>query len=303
MTAPLAFPPARQRGITIQTGLVLAFSAITAVAIWRASLTPIGPALAVYVLVAAVAFFPIPFLAYWLYALTRANYSLDRDKLVLSWGLRVEQIPISDVEWVRPVSGLPGAIPLPAVRLPGAVLGTRRHPDLGPVEFLASDVRSMLLVSTEKHIFAISPEDATGFMENIQHTIEMGSLTPAAAESIYLSFVVVQAWESLLARYLWLAGLFLNAGLLVWVSLTIPALGKVALGFLPSGLPGEGVPGVGLILLPILSIALFAAGWAAGLFFYRRQDQRVLAQIVWAGGVFTSLLFLVAAMFLLITPV
>jgi len=303
MTDPLVFSPPRQRGVTVQTSLILALAAITAVATWRASLAPIGPSLAVFILVAGLAFFPIPFLSYWLYALTRATYSLDRDKLVLSWGLRVEQIPVSDVEWVRPVSGLAGSIPLPAVHLPGAVLGTRRHPDLGAVEFLASDEHALLLVATEKHIFAISPENAAGFMENIQHTIELGSLTPAAPQSVYPTFVVVEAWNSLLARYLWLAGLFLNVGLLVWVSLTIPALTRVPLGFLPGGTPGEAVPAVGLILLPILSIALFAGGWLAGLFFYRRPDQQVLAQAVWAGGVFATLLFLLAVMFLLTTPV
>jgi hypothetical protein len=299
----LSFPPTRQRGVTLHTGLILIFAVITAIAIWRASVTPIGPTLAIFILAAVVAFFPLPFLAYGLYALTRANYSLDRDKLSLVWGLRTEQIPIADVEWVRSVSSLEGGLSLPFVHLPGSVLGTRRHLDLGVVEFLASDARSLLLVATAKRTFAISPEDAAGFMENMQHVIEMGSLTPAAPQSVYLSFIVVQAWSSLLARYLWLAGVFLNAGLLVWVSLMIPDLKRVPLGFLASGLPRATVPGVGLILLPVLSILLFLAGWVAGLFFYRRKDQHALAQVVWASGVFSSLLFLVAVMFSVTTPI
>ncbi len=299
----LLFPPPRQRGVTLLTGLILALSAIMAVAIWRASISAVNLTLVLFALVASLAFFPIPFLAYWLYALTRASYSLDRDKLTLSWGLRVEQIPVSDVEWVRPVSGLSSGLPLPVVRLPGAILGTRRHPDLGAVEFIASEVSSLLLVATARKVIAISPQDTAGFMENMQHTIEMGSLTPAAAQSVYVSFVVVQAWQSLLARYLWLAGIFLNAGLLVWVGLMVPALRRAPLGFLPSGAPRSTVPGVGLILLPILSVLSFAAGWVAGLFFYRRKDQQALAQVVWASGVFSSLLFLIAVMFALTTPV
>ncbi len=299
----LSFPPPRQRGVSIHTGLLLAFSAITAVAIWRASVAPFGLTLVIFVLVAALAFFPIPFLAYWLYALTRANYSLDRDKLTLVWGLRGEQIPVADVEWVRPVSGLAHPLPLPVIRLPGSILGTRRHPDFGPVEFLASDSRALLLVATARQVFAISPEDAAGFMENIQHAIEMGSLTPAAPQSLYPSFVVVEAWGSLLARYLWLVGVLLNAGLLVWVGLMVPDLKRVPLGFLPTGAPRPPVPGIGLILLPILSVGLFTAGWIAGLFFFRRQERRTLAHVVWAGGVASSLLFLLAVMFALTTPV
>lgn len=300
--SPLSFPPPRQRGVTVHTSLILALSAITAVAIWQASVTPIGPTLAAFILVAVVAFLPVPFLAYGLYALTRANYSLDRDKLTLTWGLRVEQIPVADIEWVRQASTLEDGLSLPFIRLPGTVLGTRHHPDLGLVEFLAADARSLLLVATARRVFAISPEDMPGFMENMQHVIEMGSLTPAAPQSVYLSFVVVQAWSSLLARYLWLAGAFLNAGLLVWVSLMIPDLTRVSLGFMASGLPREAGPGVGLILLPVLSILLFFTGWVAGLFFYRSKEHHSLAHLVWASGVFSSLLFLIVVMFIVTTP-
>jgi len=136
----------------------------------------------------------------------------------------------------------------------------------------------------------------------MQHVIEMGSLTPAAAQSVYLSFVVIQAWSSLMARYLWLAGAFLNAGLLVWVSLMIPDLKNISMGFMASGQPRQAVPGVGLILLPVLSILLYLAGWVAGLFFYRSKDHHSLAHLVWASGVISSLLFLVAVMFIVTTP-
>ena len=62
-----------------------------------------------------------------------------------------------------------------------------------------------LLVATSKRVFVISPQDTTGFMQSIQRAIEMGSLSSTAPQSVYPTFVVVQAWESLLARYL-LAG-------------------------------------------------------------------------------------------------
>lgn len=299
----LSFPPQRQRGLALQTSLLLGLSAVTAIAIWRASLSAIGLTLVVYIIIAALAFLPLPFLAYWLYALTRANYRLDRDQLILSWGLRLEQIPISDIEWVRPASTMGKSFPLPLLALPGSVLGIRRHAELGTIEFLASEVKSLLLVATAKKVFAISPEDPAGFMESIQHAIEMGSLTPASPQSLYPSFVVVQAWESPLARYLWLAGIFLNLGLLVWVSLMIPGLRQVPLGFLPSGGPSPAVPGVGLILLPALSIGLFIFGWVAGLFFYRSRERRILAEIVWGGGVLCAFLFLLAVMFVITTPI
>ena len=296
------FPPLR-RGLTLQVTLVIVATVLTALFAVLASQEPIGLRFTIYILVAAFAFFPLPFLSYWLYSLNRANYSLDREKLTLTWGLRVEQIPVSEVEWVRPMESLASPLALPFVRLPGAIMGIRRHPDLGPVEFLASDAKALLLVATSKRVFVISPQDTIGFMQNIQRAIEMGSLSPAKPQSVYPGFVVMQAWDSMLVRYLWLAGLFLNIGLLAWVTLIIPSLGRIPLGFLPSGAPAGPVPGAGLILLPVVSLFSYLTGWVSGLAFYRRLDHRPLAYIVWASGVFSTLLFLVAVMFIVITPV
>lgn len=299
---PVEFPPPRQRGLAVHTGLLIALSILTALFAVLASRLQIGPLFMLFILLAVVAFFPLPVLVYRLYALRRSNYSLDRDKLTITWGLRVEQIPLSDIEWVRPLSALAGFVPLPVLYLPGSVLGHRRHADLGTVEFIASEARSLLLVATARQVFAISPEDATNFMLNIQRAVEMGSLSPAASESVYPSFVLAQAWESLLVRYIWLADLFLNIGLLAWVSLMIPSLGRIPLGFLPSGTPGEPVAAAGLMLLPAVSVFLSLLGWITGLIFYRRPDQHLLAHIVWFSGVLSTLLFLVAVLFLVITP-
>lgn len=296
------FPPPR-RGLTFQVTLIIVATVLSALFAVLASQEPIGLRFTIYILVAAFSFFPLPFLAYWLYSLTHANYSLDREKLTLTWGLRVEQIPVSELEWVRPMEALATPLALPFVHLPGAIMGNRRHPDLGPVEFLASDNKTLVLVATSKRVFVISPEDTAGFMQNIQRAIEMGSLSPAEPQSVYPVFVVALAWESTLARYLWLSGLFLNIGLLAWVTLIIPSLGAIPLGFLPSGAAGGPVPGAGLILVPVVSLFFFITGWVAGLTFYRRPDHRPLAHIVWACGVFSTLLFLVAVMFIVTTPI
>jgi hypothetical protein len=296
------FPPPRQRGLALHTVLVVILAILIAVFAWLASRQAVGPLFILYVLLAAIFLIPFPILAYRLYALQRANYSLDRDKLTITWGLRVEQIPISDIEWVRPMDILAVRPPLPFFRLPGSVVGVRHHPEFGTVEYIASDEKSLLLLATSNQVFAISPSDPANFTQTIQRAIEMGSLSPSAPRSLYPSFVVVQAWGSPLARYLWLAGLFLNIGLLAWVSLIAPSLGRVPLGFQPSGAPGQPVPAVALILVPAASLFFYAVGWVAGLAFYRREDHRTLAHIVWASGVISSLLFLIAVMFLVVSP-
>ena len=300
---PADYPPPRRRGRNLHILLTLVLAALVSILSVLASRQPFGLLFTGLIGLAVVVFIPIPILIYRLYSLARANYSLDRDQLTITWGLRAEQIPVTDIEWVRPLSGMPRPFPLPFLRLPGALLGVRRHPDLGLVEFLASDEKSLLLVATSGKVFAISPEAPDVFLQDIQHAIEMGSLSPAIPKSIYPSFVVAQAWDSALARYLWLAGFFVNIGLLAWVSLITPSLGHISLGFLPSGAARPPSPGLALILLPIVSILFYLVGWGAGLMLYRNEDRRPMAYILWVSGLISSLLFLLAVLFILITPV
>jgi hypothetical protein len=297
------FPPPRQPGQNLHAGLILALALITGVFAYLIYRRPISPLLTLYLVIGGAALILLPLLVYRFYALSRSNYHLDRDRLTLKWGLRMEQIPISEIEWIRPMASLAGVVPLPFFSIPGAVLGVRRQTDLGQVEYMASDPHSLLLVAASGKVFAISPEDPSTFLEDVQRAMEMGSLTPAASHSVYPSFVVLQAWESLLARFLWLAGLFLNIGLLAWISLMEPTLGKVSLGFLPSGQPRPPSPGPWIMLLPVVSLVFFLAGWIAGLLTYRRPDHRPMAFILWASGVLSSFLFLLAVLFILTTPV
>jgi Bacterial PH domain len=297
------FPPAKQLGLILHGVLILL---LAGAAIWGfANLTnaPVGPTFVTYLLVGILAFAPIPFLGYRAYALFKADYFIDRDSLAILWGLRVEDIPLNDIEWVRPASDLTNPLSLPAFRLPGAVLGTRRHPDLGAVEFIASSARNLILIATAKHVFAISPRNAAALVRTFARATELGSLTPTEAKSVYPSFVITQAWESPIARLLWIIGLLLNLGLVGWVGFLIPALSQVPFGFSPSGVPTEAVPSGQLILLPLISSLMFITGLLTGLYLYRWDRERPLAFIIWLSSTLCALLFLLAVLFLTTVPV
>ncbi|HEX9838350.1 MAG TPA: PH domain-containing protein, partial [Anaerolineales bacterium] len=210
------FPPAKRFGLVIHGIIILALAGIATWGFINLTRVQMGPMFVNYLLIGILAFAPIPFLGYRAYALLRADYYIDRDSLAMLWGLRVEDIPLTDVEWVRPATDLTHPLSLPRFRLPGAILGTRRHSDLGLVEFMASDSRNMILVATAKRIFAISPKDANSLIRTFARATEMGSLLPAEPKSVYPSFVITQAWESPLVRFTWVSGLILNIGLVIW---------------------------------------------------------------------------------------
>lgn len=292
------FPPPKRLGLLIHGGIMFVLAAISISGFYYLSHAEVGPGFVTWLLVALLGFAPIPFFGYRAYSLFRANYILDRDSLALIWGLRLEDIPLNDIEWIRHIDDLTQPLKMPGFSLPGGILGMRRHPDLGVVEYLASESKKILLVATAKRIFAISPNDPRALMQTFARAIEMGSLTPTEAKSAYPSFVVTQAWGNSLIRFLWLSGLFLNIGLFVWVSTIIPLISRVSLGF-----QAESVPSAQLIILPIVSLVLFIAGWLAGLYFYRWDKERALAFVVWASSALTSLCFIVAVFFIINTHV
>lgn len=297
------FPPPKRRGLIIHSILIVVLAIIAIIGFVNLSRTEVGSGFLISLLVSLVAFAPIPFFAYRAYSLLRANYHLDRNSLAINWGLRAENIPLTDIEWIRSADDLTRPVSLPPLPMPGGLLGMRRHPDLGAIEFLASDSRKLLLVATAKRIFVISPEDITGLIQTFARATELGSITPTDAKSVYPSFVVTQAWQSGWARYLWLTGLFLNLGLFIWASIIIPSTSNVALGPQFIGRSLETVPSSQLIIFPVASLLLFTAGWIAGLYFYRWDKERVLAFIVWGSSTLTSLLFLLAVLFIITTPV
>lgn len=297
------FPPPRQRGLIVHIMMIVLLSAVSLSLFGLVFQTPIGLLFAIYLLVAIGTFIFLPILGYRAYALTRSNYLLNRDNLRLVWGLRIEEIPLADVEWVRPIGAAISPVRLPFFRLPGGIVGVTRHSEIGKVEFLASESANLLLVATARRVFAISPADPAAFTAAFQRAIEMGSLARAEAHSQYPSFAIVVAWENMLVRYLWLVGAFLNVGILLWVTLIAPGIARVPLGFTAARMPQTPVPGAQLIFLPLLSTLSFVIGWMVGLYLYRHPDQRILAVMIWGSSVVSSVFFLLAIFFILTTPV
>lgn len=64
--------------------------------------TAVGPVFLRYLLLAGLCLLPLPLLVYRFRALQRAHYILERDGIRLRWGLRAEDIPMDQVDWVHP---------------------------------------------------------------------------------------------------------------------------------------------------------------------------------------------------------
>jgi hypothetical protein len=327
--------PPRKQGLVLQIAAFLLLILLSGWSLWRAFQSPLGLAFFLFLLLALLLAAPLPLLAYRAYALYKASYRIERDGLRLNWGLRSETIPMDAVQWIRSVEELSAAaavqagvepegviqaaparaFPLPWLRWPGAVLGTQLLAGGERVEFLAASASGLLLIATPGGLFAVSPEDPAGFRQAYQRFAELGTFEPFAARSEYPSFLLARVWNDLLARTLLLAGLALGLVLLGWVSLVVPGLTSISLGFNPDGALREPVPSTQLLLLPLLNGGAFILDLLLGLYFYNRSERQmealalssgnrapigqVLAYLVWGSGVLTALFFLLALVFLL----
>jgi hypothetical protein len=298
MQDEIAFRPDRRLGLIFHTISIVLLALAGTFSLWQASQASIAPAFMLYLLPLLAAAVAVPLLAYRAFALQNALYTLERDGIHLRWGLRSEDIPINNILWVHPVADLSAPLSLPRLRWPGALLGTRRIPG-GEIEFLAAGTRGLLLIATETGGFAISPAEPQKLLEAYQRYTEMGSLAPAAARSVYPSFLLERIWSSIPARSLLLACVGLSVALLLWVVLAIPGRSEVHLVFRPDGSLGDLVPSRALVLLPVLNFSFLIVGVSLGLLFFRRKETQPISYLLWSSGVLTSLLYLLAVFFIL----
>jgi hypothetical protein len=299
------FLPPHRAGYLIHFGLILLLIGGGALGLYRASQAQIGPAFLLSLLPGLVAVILVPLLTYQLYGLRTAYYVVERDGLRLRWGLRVVHIPMTSVIWVHTQDELVTPLPMPRWRIPGSVVGarvlTRAAWQSGPkvVEYLASEARGLVLIGTEARIFAISPADAREFLYAFQRFIELGSLTPLSARSVYPTFLLGRVWNTRPARIFILTSLLFSMALLVRVGLAIPGLAQVHLGFYTDGSPGDLVPALQLLLLPILNGLIVLVDLLLGYFFFRREETYYLSYLLWGSSTFIPLLFLAGTYFIL----
>jgi len=95
-----------------------------------------------------------------------------------------------------------------------------------------------------------------------------------------------------------LGGFAMTLLLLVLTSFIIPASPMLSLGYHATGAPVEAGPSERLMLLPVLAIIFYTFDLILAAFFYRKPARRLIAYLVWSGGLVTSTLLTIAVILL-----
>ncbi len=298
MPVTSTFYPPRRRGLIIHGLAALLMGIGGGIAFWLALQGEVGARFILLLMASILLLAPLPLVLYRAYALWQANYHMDRDGLRLRWGLRAEDIPLPEVEWIRPAAEMGFRLPLPFWRAPGAILGARNIEGLGPVEFMASEVKPLLLIATPRRVYAISPADREGFEHAFYRIIELGSLTPLSPFSARPVAFAQRIWQDRLARMLIITGFGLGGLLFLASAWVMATQASISLGFAANLQPFEPGPPERLLLLPVMGSLAYLLDLTAGVFFYRRAEQRPVAYLVWVGCVLTPLLLLIGLAFI-----
>jgi hypothetical protein len=290
--------PASRRGIIVHLGLVLIILAASGYLLWTALIQQVQGFFILYLIACVVVFLPIPFFLYRLFSLLRAKYTLSRDGLSIQWGLRTEDIPMGEIEWIRLPEDIATKIPTPRLVLPGAILGVRTHRDLGKIEYIASDSREIVLIATNKQVFAISPRNISTFQKDFQRFSEMGSITPIPEQSSQPQFIITALYENKYARGLLFSSAILSLLLLIVISFIIPTRDTVPLGLEAIGTNRQESSSERLILLPLLSLFVFFIDFGLGSYLFRKKGFKSAAYIIFSASLvlpisFSALLILI----------
>ncbi len=299
MTDEFVFRPPRRLGFALHATAVLLLGGAAAVGLYLASQIGVGLTFLLLLTPAVAALILAPPLLYRLIALQRATYILRRDGILLTWGLRREEIPMDQVQWVGPPEALGSAVPFALGGWPGAVLSTRRLEDDRPLEYLASQRNGLLLISTPKRVFAISPANPAGFQRAYQRLAEFGTLTPIPARSVFPAVLISRSWADRPARVMLLVSTLLSAALVIWGIWLAQTYLELPLRLAADGSAVDVVPGVRILLLPVVNTFFYMVDLLLGLLFYRRPETRSLSYLMWGASILTAAFFLAAVGFLL----
>lgn len=295
---PANFEPERKQGVILHIVALLSIVTVGVLILWLAFTRTQGIVFILMMALLLVVFILFPLVGYRAYALLNASYSLERDGLRLKWGLRLEDIPVDTVEWVRLAHESGYTLSLPVFIWPGAVLGHRQVSDLGEVEFIASDTSKLVLISTHKRVFAISPQDPKAFVSSFQRILEMGSLAPIPSRSTRPAVFLRHVWNDRLARRL----IPINFGLtlLLWLvtGVMISIHPSFPIGFSPDGTSLPPVPSEQILLLPVMSVFILITNMVMASYFFRKEDARLTAYLLWLGGAISPALLLIAVVLL-----
>ena len=222
------------------------------------------------------------------------EYWLDRNALRVRWAGTCQVIPLHSIrriiEGVDEMSLRPSPLdwPSPFVRIVEGGQGRRL------VRLASVSLDQCLLIETDNGIFAISPADPVGFLEELQALNRLGLSRTLPLVREHPTNYYALATESPAGRWLLLAGLIGCLALFGYLMIRFPHLPEaLVFHYNRQGVPDSIRPKNALFLLPVIGLLTYLTNTLAGLWM-RMQGQPSGAYLFWTGSLLVQGLSLLA---------
>lgn len=226
------------------------------------------------------------FVAYWTWGLSHALYTLDRNALVIQWGVYERQIPLAAIQKVLVASDIAGLRTRGVLRWPGLWVGVGYAPEFGSIYFYASSaLDGMVFIQTAERVYAISPADSESFLAALDERREMGPTQELEENERHPTLFDWQGWRDPMIWMLFGSSLLLWVLLLAVLTWRFPALPpQIVLQTDNQGMPLLIANANRIFYLALLGAIFLVLNGGAGALFYRRE--RMLSRVLWIGLLF-----------------
>ena len=284
-----------ERGVIVGVGLVVAIIMVDVGLISLAAMRPLSVGTFIIGLAVLFSLGLLALIGYWLHGLARSAYLLDRNALVIKWGLTEQIIPTTQIDRVLVGEEIEGRIQFYGGIWPSHCVGYGEVPDAGPALFYATvPPRNQIYIVTPGLTYGISPADREAFLESLQKRLQMGPTQLVEQSSKRPGFLDWPIWQDLLGLGLLAIGflaLLALIGLLCFKFPTLPRL--VPLHFDAAGNPDRLGPRTQVFIIPLIGLLALLLNSVLGGLAYQRE--RVASYLLWGGSVLIHVLVWTAA--------
>ena len=234
--------------------------------------------------------------AYWSYALGTLAYALDRNALVVTWGLTQQVIPLDAIERLVPGTEV-GAPSLRGLAWWGCYVGRAQTEAFGPVLFYSTAhvPEQVLYVGTSERTYALTVDDPADFAEQVVRRQELGPTAEVSHHARHADFGPLSIIGDRMA--IALASLAVAVGTAVWLQIalrygSLPETFHAQFPPTEASLVGELGGPASILALPQAATALLVFGLFAAVVLHHWE--RVASRLVLGTAAVLQAVFIVA---------
>jgi hypothetical protein len=210
------------------------------------------------------------------------KYQLNRNGLIINYGIRRQQIPLSEIQFITPTQSVASQIDFKGINIFGLYLGRGTLAGHGPLVLRGSaPFRYCTLVVTPDRTYVISPEKITDIINAWRVRRKMGSTQAWSTTNGFIPQFDFPLLNDGLAWGLLATGLMLLIALLGAISLNYTELPAVLpVHFDNLGRADRIEPKVFLFTLPAVGTIVWMVNSLLGALIYRHE--RMGAYLLWS---------------------